>query len=123
MTTQSAHKHYIVLLYVCQYNPSTQKLAEMAQLNLAIDHGLTPEAARDKFERTVTTAQTKYASWIHRLDWSEDRTRVRLFGPGYEVELSYDDQKVYARGTVPLAMKLLEGPVKAFITKTLASDS
>ncbi len=61
--------------------------------------------------------------WIHRLDWSEDRTRVRLFGPGYEVELSYDDQKVYARGTVPLAIKLLEGPVKAFIKQTLASES
>ena len=46
---------------------------------------------------------------------------MTLIGPGYEVELSYDDRKVYARGTVPLAMKLLEGPVKAFIKQTLAS--
>jgi hypothetical protein len=95
----------------------------MAQLNLAMDHGQTPEAARANFERTVNAAHTKFGSWIHRLDWSADRTRVTLVGPGYEVELSYDDQKVYARGTVPLAFKLLEGPAKAFIAQTLASES
>jgi hypothetical protein len=95
----------------------------MAQLNLAIDHGQTPEAARSNFERTITAAQTRHGRWIHRLDWSADRTRVTLFGPGYEVELSYDDQKVYARGTVPLAFRLLEGRVKAFIKQTLSSKS
>jgi Putative polyhydroxyalkanoic acid system protein (PHA_gran_rgn) len=95
----------------------------MAQLNIAIEHGQTPEAARGNFERTVNAAQAQYGRWIHRLDWSADRTRVTLAGPGYEVELSYDDQKVYARGTVPLAFKLLEGPVKAFIKQTLASTS
>jgi hypothetical protein len=94
----------------------------MAQLNLAIDHGQTAEAARGNFERAVSAAQTKFASWIHRLDWSADRTRVTVVGPGYEVELSYDDQKIYARGTVPLAFKLLEGPAKAFIKQTLASE-
>lgn len=95
----------------------------MAQLNIAIDHGQTPEAARNNFKRTVNAAQTKFAKWIHRVDWSADQTRVTLFGPGYEVELSYDDRKVYARGTVPLAFKMLEGPVKAFIKQTLGSKS
>lgn len=95
----------------------------MAQVNIAIDHGQTPEAARANFERTVTAAQAQYGKWIHRADWSADRTRVTLVGPGYEVELSYDDQKVYARGTVPLAFKLLEGPAKAFIRQTLASPT
>jgi len=95
----------------------------MAQVNIAIDHGLTTEAAHANFERTVTAAQAQYSKWIDRVDWSADRTRVTLVGPGYEVELSYDDQKVYARGTVPLAFKLLEGPVKAFIRQTLASPS
>jgi hypothetical protein len=93
----------------------------MAQLNIAIDHGQTLEAAGANFERTVTAARARFAIWIHRLDWSADRTKVTLVGPGYQVELSYDAQKVYARGSVPLAFKLLEGPVKAFIAQTLAS--
>jgi hypothetical protein len=95
----------------------------MAQLNLAIDHGQTPEAARDNFERVIAAAQARHGRWIERLDWSADRTRATLGGPGYEVELSYDDQKVYARGTVPLAFKLFERPVKAFIKQTLGSKS
>jgi hypothetical protein len=97
-----------------------EQVVEMAQVNIAIDHGQTPEVARASFERTVTAAQAQYSKWIHRVDWSADRTKVTLAGPGYEVELSYDDQKVYARGTVPLAFKLLEGPVKAFIRQNSA---
>ena len=95
----------------------------MAQLNIAIDHGQTLEAARINFERAVPVAQTRFSTWIHRLEWSTDRTKVTLFGTGYAVELSYDDQKVYARGTVPLAFKLLEGPIKAFIAQTVAEKS
>jgi hypothetical protein len=47
---------------------------------------------------------------------------VKIVGPGFDVMLSYDDQKVYARGTVPLAFKLMEAPIKAFITQALAEE-
>ncbi len=94
-------------------------MVEMAHLDIAIDHGQTPEAAREHFERAVTAAERQFHMWIHGAEWSVDRTQVTLHGTGYEVALSYDDQKVYARGNVPLAFKLLEGPVKAFIKKTL----
>lgn len=94
---------------------------EMANLDMVIEHGQTPEAAKAHFERAIDTATKEHSRWIHRADWSPDRTKVTLHGTGYEVVLSYDDQKVYARGKVPLAFKFLEGPVKSFIKKTLES--
>jgi hypothetical protein len=45
-----------------------------------------------------------------------------MVGPGFDVLLSYDNEKVYARGTVPLAFKLMEVPIRAFITQTLAEE-
>jgi len=112
-------------LYVFPVRLSTiyqELVVAMAHLNIAIDHGQTPEAAREHFQRAVTAAESQFRMWIHRAEWSVDRTQVTLHGTGYEVALSYDDQKVYARGTVPLAFKLLEAPVKAFIKKTLTHE-
>ena len=39
------------------------------------------------------------------------------------MELSYDDHKVYARGSVPLAFKLFEAPIRSFIARALAEGS
>ena len=35
--------------------------------------------------------------------------------PGYRITLSFDDENVYAKGTVPIAVKLLEGKSGGFI--------
>jgi hypothetical protein len=44
---------------------------------------------------------------------------VKVSGAGFDVQLSHDDRKVYARGTIPMAIKLLEAPIKAFIARAL----
>ena len=97
-------------------------VAQMAKLNIAIDHGQTPATAQANFERAISAAQDRFGKWIHRADWSADRDSVQMVGPGFDVVLSYDDQKVYARGTVPLAFRLMEVPIKAFITQALAHE-
>jgi hypothetical protein len=99
-----------------------EPVAQMAKLNMAIDHGQTPAAARANFERAINTAQERFSKWIHRAEWSADRDSVKMVGPGFDVLLSYDNEKVYARGTVPLAFKLMEVPIRAFITQTLAEE-
>ncbi len=91
----------------------------MARLEMAVEHGQAPEAARENFEKAVAAARSQYGRWIHRVEWSEDRTAVDVAGPGFDVRLSYDDRKVYARGTIPMAVKLLEGPIKAFVARAL----
>ncbi len=95
----------------------------MAQVDFAVDHGQEPEAARSNFEHAITNAQTRFAKWVRQVNWSEDRSRVALAGPGFDVELTYDDKKVYVRGTVPFAFKLMEGPIRLFITQALAGRS
>jgi hypothetical protein len=94
----------------------------MAKLNLAIDHGQTPETAHANFERAIRSAQSRFGKWIHRADWSADRKSLQMVGPGFDVVLSYDDRKVYARGNVPIAFKLMELPIKAFITQALTHE-
>ena len=56
----------MLYLYVCQDDPWTPWLVEMAQLNIAIDHEQTPRSGPRKFERTVTEAKTQFSLWIHR---------------------------------------------------------
>lgn len=91
----------------------------MARLDMAVDHGQTPEVARENFEKAITAAQERYGKWLSRMEWSPDRTAVTVAGTGFDVAISYDDRKVYARGTIPLALKILEGPIKAFVAKAL----
>lgn len=99
-----------------------EPVSQMAKLNMAIDHGQAPTVARANFERAISAAQDRFSKWIHRADWSADRASVKMVGPGFDVVLSHDDKKVYARGTVPLAFKLMEVPIKAFITQALADE-
>ena len=89
----------------------------MAQVDFTLDHGQDPKAARGNFEHAITTAQTRFAKWVRQVNWSEDRTSVAMTGPGFDVVLRYDDQKVYVRGTVPVAFKLMEGPIRLFIAQ------
>jgi hypothetical protein len=91
----------------------------MARLDMAVDHVQTPEVARANFERAITAAQARYGKWLRRMDWSPDRTAVTVAETGFDVEISDDDRKVYARGTIPMAFKILEGPIKAFVAKAL----
>jgi hypothetical protein len=89
----------------------------MAQLDIAVEHGQTAEAARENFENAIAAAHTQYGRFIWRLEWSPDLTAVAVSGAGFDVRLSHDDRKVYARGTIPVAIKLLEAPIKAFIAR------
>jgi hypothetical protein len=95
----------------------------MARLDITVPHGQKAETAQVNFERSVAGAQTRFARWIHRLEWSPDRTAVTVTGAGFDVVVSYDDQNVYARGTIPLAFKLLEGVLKSHVLTSMTHGS
>lgn len=94
----------------------------MAELNIAVKHGQSLEAARVNFEKAITAAHKEHGRWIRAVEWSDDRSSAILSGPAYRVTLSFDDQNVYARGNIPLALKLLVKPIRRFVEETLASD-
>ncbi len=91
----------------------------MAKLDIAIEHGQTAEAARSNFEKAIEAAQKQYSRYIQRVEWSKDREVADLSGPGFAVRLSFDDRKVYAKGTVPAIAKMLEAPMKLFLARVL----
>ncbi len=90
----------------------------MPLLNLSVKHGQTWEVARANFEKGITEARTKFAIWIHRVDWSADRTSAKLSGMGFVVEMWVDAQEVHATGDLPAFARLLEAPLKAFLRQT-----
>jgi hypothetical protein len=95
----------------------------MAELNMTVKHGLDKEAAQANFEKLITEAQSQHRHWIKHVEWSPDRTSAIVSGPGYRLTLSFDDENVYAKGRVPLALKLLEGPIRKFVEQTLAKKT
>ena len=93
----------------------------MAELNITVKHGQTLEAARASFHKAITEAHAQHNRWIRQVEWSDDQSSAVLSGPSYRITLSFDDQNVYARGNVPLAIKLLvEGPVRRFVEQSLS---
>jgi hypothetical protein len=111
-----------LFLNVCQVSGWTQ-VRVMAELNITVKHGQTAEAARANFEKVITAAQVRHGRWVRQVEWSADRKSAILSGLAYRLTFSIDDQNVYARGNVPLALKLLEGPVRRFVEQTLARES
>jgi hypothetical protein len=95
----------------------------MAELNMSIKHGQNVAAAQANFEKAITDAHVHHGRWIQQFEWSADRKSAILSGPAYRVTLSFDDQNVYARGNVPLALKLLERRVRRFVEQTLERES
>ncbi|MGC8641559.1 MAG: polyhydroxyalkanoic acid system family protein [Isosphaeraceae bacterium] len=94
----------------------------MAELNITMKHGQSPDEARVNFVKAITAAHQEHAHWIKTVEWSDDRTSAILSGPGYRVTLSFDDENVHARGTIPLALKLMERPIRQFVEALLEHD-
>jgi hypothetical protein len=95
----------------------------MAELKMAVPHGQTATAARANFEKAITAAHAQHGRWIRQVEWSPSRSIAVLSGPGFRITLSLDDQNVYASGNVPLAIKMLEGPIRRFVEQTLSVNS
>jgi hypothetical protein len=93
----------------------------MASLDMTVKHGLSWDEARAHFVKGVADAEAKYGAQIKQVEWSEDRTEVRLVGPGFDVVLRVDPDAVHATGRVPFFLKLLEGRARKFVEEAIGS--
>ncbi|MEX0712960.1 MAG: polyhydroxyalkanoic acid system family protein [Pirellulales bacterium] len=85
----------------------------MPLISLSVKHGRSLEEARLRLEETVAQALDRFGSLLERVEWSADRDRVKLFGPGVELEMRVDAQEVYVTGDMPFLSKLLGRPLVA----------
>ena len=85
----------------------------MPLLNLTVAHGRTLDEARQGLERAVHQVSTQFGAMIRRVEWTADRTRVKLEGVGVQVEMWVDARDVHAVGDMPALGALLGGPLAA----------
>ena len=83
----------------------------MSLINFSVKHNKTQDEARRRLEEAVTDIRSRFAAMVDRVEWSDDRNTVKIFGKGIEVEIWIDATYVYLRGDVPLLGALLGGPL------------
>jgi hypothetical protein len=79
----------------------------MPLINLTLQHGRTIEEARRHLETAVHQISGQFGSLVRRVEWEADRSRVKLEGVGFWVEMWVDAQAVHATGDVGILGGLL----------------
>lgn len=79
----------------------------MPLINLTLQHGRTLEEARRHLETAVDQISGQFGSLVRRVEWEADRSRVKLEGVGFWVEMWVDAQAVHATGDVAILGGLL----------------
>ena len=83
----------------------------MPLIDLTLQHGQTLDEARRRLEMTVNELTGKFGPMVQRVEWAPDRSRVKLSGIGFWLEMSVDTQVLHATGDIPMLGRLLSAPV------------
>jgi hypothetical protein len=81
----------------------------MPLIDLTLQHDQSLDEARRRLQRTVDEATGKFGSMIQRVEWAADRSRVKLDGAGFWVEMSVDARALHAKGDILILGRLLGG--------------
>jgi hypothetical protein len=91
----------------------------MPMIALTLQHGQTVEEARRRLEITVNEVNARFGSMIRRAEWAADRSRVKLDGLGFWVEMSVDAQLFHATGDIPIVGRLLGGQLTSGLRRII----
>jgi hypothetical protein len=83
----------------------------MSMITLSIKHGRSLDEARTNLEKAVGEVQGLLKSMVRRTEWSPDRSRVRMHGTGFWVEMTVDAEHVHATGDIPFLGGMLGSPI------------
>jgi hypothetical protein len=94
----------------------------MPLLILSVQHGHTFEEARHRLETAVHDVAKRFGSLVRRVEWSTDRSQVRLEGLGCWMAMQVDAQAVHVSADIPMFGRLLGSSVttglKAIVRRT-----
>jgi len=79
----------------------------MPLIDLTLQHGQTLAEARRRLEIAVNEVNARFRSMLRRTEWAADRSRVKLDGVGFWLEMSVDAQVLRATGDIPILGRLL----------------
>jgi hypothetical protein len=91
----------------------------MPLVNLTVKHGQTLEEARRRLEVAVHEMTVQFGAIVHRVEWTGDRSRVKLEGAGAWAEIWVDAQDVHATGDIAVLGGLLGAPLVSGLRQIL----
>jgi predicted nuclease with TOPRIM domain len=83
----------------------------MPLIHLSVQHGQTFDEAKRRLETAVQEIQSRFSALIKQVEWSTDRSQVRLEGLGFWIEMQVDAQDVHVSADIPVLGRLLGGSV------------
>ena len=91
----------------------------MALITLSVQHGHTVDEARRYLETTVHELTSHFGTLVRRVEWSSDRSQVRLEGTRFWINMQVDVQAVHLSADFPLVGRLLGGFVPTRLKEIL----
>jgi Putative polyhydroxyalkanoic acid system protein (PHA_gran_rgn) len=91
----------------------------MPLMTLSVQHGHTVDEARSRLETAVHEITSRFGTLLRQVEWSPDRSQVRLEGSGFWIELRVDVQAVHVSADLPLLGRLLGGSVTTRLQEIL----
>ncbi|HSX78165.1 MAG TPA: polyhydroxyalkanoic acid system family protein [Candidatus Saccharimonadia bacterium] len=83
----------------------------MPLIHLSVQHGHTFDEAKRRLETAVHEIQSRFSTMVQQVEWSTDRSQVRLEGIGFWIEMQVDAQDVHVSADIPVLGRLLGGSV------------
>jgi hypothetical protein len=93
--------------------------SSMAQIDLAIPHGQSQEAASAKLQEAIPVMRTRLGAWIRRIEWDDDKQCAFVSGPGFEIRMWVDERDLHGHGKVPMTWKIFEGIAKRYARRAI----
>ncbi|HEV8712318.1 MAG TPA: polyhydroxyalkanoic acid system family protein [Candidatus Binatia bacterium] len=91
----------------------------MPLMTLSVQHGQTLDEARRRLDTAVHEITSRFGTLVRRVDWSTDRSQVRLEESGFWIELRVDGQAVHVSADLPVLGRLLGGSITTRLKEIL----
>jgi len=91
----------------------------MPLMTFSVQHGHTVDEARRRLATAVHEITNRFGTLIRRVEWSTDRSQVRLEGTGFWIELRVDVQAEHVSADIPVLGRLLGSSVTTRLQEIL----
>jgi hypothetical protein len=92
----------------------------MPLMTFSVQHGHTFMEAQRRLETAVHELTRRCGTLVRRVEWSTDRSQVRLEGIGYWIVMQIDAQAVHVSADIPVLGSLLGGSVTTRLKEMVA---
>src|SRR5262245_38491801 len=91
----------------------------MSLMTLSVQHRQTFDEARRHLETAVHEITSRLGSLVQRVEWSPDRSHVRLEGSGFWITMQVDGQAVQVSADLSVLGRLLGGSLTTRLQEIL----